>query len=108
MRTDAGALLDAGCSLAKTAWDDVERSDWLDMDCYILHQVSSVHTAAIVEVLGIDMSKVPLTFPEFGNIGPAAIPFTLAKAADSLDPGDRVLCLGIGSGLNAAVIELLW
>ena len=108
MRTDASALLDAGCSLAKIAWDDAETSDWLDMDCYILHQVSRVHTAAIVEVLGIDIDKVPLTFPTFGNIGPAAIPFTLARVAESLDPGDRVLCLGIGSGLNAAVIELLW
>jgi 3-oxoacyl-[acyl-carrier-protein] synthase-3 len=51
---------------------------------------------------------VPRTFPEFGNIGPAAIPFTLAQTADTLTAGDRVLCMGIGSGLNAAVVELLW
>ena len=108
MRTDAGALLDAGCSLAKVAWSEADISEWLAMDHYILHQVSQVHTAAIIDVLGIDPDKAPLTFPTLGNIGPAAIPITLASVADSLEEGDKVLCLGIGSGLNAAVIELIW
>ncbi len=108
MRTDAGALLDAGRSLAKVAWDEADTSEWRDMDSYILHQVSQVHTAAIVEVLGLDAEKVPLSFPKFGNIGPAAIPITLANVSETLSAGDRVLCLGIGSGLNAAAIELLW
>lgn len=108
MRTDAGALLEAGTELARVAWNEADFAEWADMDCYILHQVSRVHTAAIIEVLGIDADKVPLTFPNFGNIGPAAIPITLASVADSLESGNKVLCLGIGSGLNAAAIELLW
>lgn len=108
MRTDTRALLDAGTDLAKLAWDDAQKSDWLDMDCYVLHQVSQVHTAAMIDVLGLDSDRVPRTFPTFGNIGPAAIPFTLARVADGLEPGDRVLCMGIGSGLNASVVELLW
>ena len=108
MSTDSRALLDAGTDLAKIAWDEADKSDWLDMDRYILHQVSKVHTAAMVDVLGIDPERVPLTFPDFGNLGPAAIPFTLARVSDTLEPGDRVLCMGIGSGLNASVIELLW
>ncbi len=108
MSTDARALLDAGTDLAKLAWDHAEKSRWMDMDRYILHQVSTVHTAAMIDVLGIDAEKAPLTFPYYGNIGPAAIPFTLAHTADSLNEGDRVLCLGIGSGLNAGVLELVW
>ena len=108
MRSDPGALLDAARELAKIAWDDADTSDWLDMDRYILHQVSKVHTAAMIDVLGLDSAKVPMTFPMFGNIGPAAIPFTLARVAPSLQRDDRVLCMGIGSGLNCAVIELVW
>lgn len=108
MSTDSKALLDAGTDLAKIAWDDADKADWLDMDRYILHQVSKVHTAAMVDVLGIDSERVPMTFPDYGNMGPAAIPFTLAGESDSLRPGDRVLCMGIGSGLNASVVELLW
>ncbi len=108
MRTDARALLDAGTELAKVAWDHADTSDWMDMDHYILHQVSKVHTAAMIDVLGIDAERAPLTFPDFGNIGPAAIPFTLAHHADALESGDRVLCMGIGSGLNSGVLELAW
>jgi len=108
MRTDARALLNAGTGLAKIAWGDAQKSDWLEMDRYILHQVSKVHTSAMIEILDIDENKVPLTYPKFGNIGPAAIPFTLASVADTLSEDDRVLCMGIGSGLNCAVVELRW
>ena len=52
------------------------------MDWYIVHQVSQVHTRLITERLGIDPERAPLTFPKFGNVGPAAIPLTLAKSAD--------------------------
>jgi 3-oxoacyl-[acyl-carrier-protein] synthase-3 len=49
-----------------------------------------------------------MTFPRYGNIGPASIPFTLAQQVDNLRGGDRIGCLGIGSGLNASVIEIAW
>ncbi len=108
MRTDTRALLEAGTSLAKRAWDDADKDDWANMDCYVIHQVSQVHTAAMIDVLGFDPAKAPLTFPKFGNMGPAAIPFTLAVAAETLQHDDRVLCMGIGSGLNVATLEICW
>ncbi|MGI9608190.1 MAG: 3-oxoacyl-ACP synthase III [Acidimicrobiales bacterium] len=109
MRTDTRALLDAGTGLAKIAWDfGGAKESWLEKDRYILHQVSMVHTEAMIAGLGLPSEKVPMTFPHYGNIGPAAIPITLAAEQDSLVPGDEILCLGIGSGLNAALIELQW
>jgi 3-oxoacyl-[acyl-carrier-protein] synthase III len=109
MTTDTRGLLDAGTELAKLAWDDAGAGDtWGGRDRYIFHQVSEVHTNAMLDVLGIDADKVPKTFPFYGNIGPAAIPITLASVADTLSPGDSVLCLGIGSGLNAGVLEIQW
>jgi 3-oxoacyl-[acyl-carrier-protein] synthase-3 len=78
------------------------------MDCYVLHQVSSVHTSALCARLGIDPEKVPLTFPTLGNIGPASVPLTLAHQSEALLPGDRILCMGIGSGLNTAFSEIHW
>ena len=108
MRTDTKALLDAGTELAKLAWDGANKDDWQHVDLYVLHQVSKVHTEAMIDVLGLDATKVPMTFPTFGNMGPAAVPFTLATVQESLADGDRVLCLGIGSGLNAGVLELAW
>ncbi|MEA2024842.1 MAG: 3-oxoacyl-ACP synthase III [Actinomycetota bacterium] len=108
MRTDTKSLLDAGLQVSKLGWIDAEEMGWLDADRYIIHQVSQVHTRMLCEYLGIDTAKVPLTFPRLGNIGPASIPITLSMEAESLEPGDSVLLLGIGSGINASAIELIW
>jgi acyl-CoA:acyl-CoA alkyltransferase len=109
MRTDSRGLLEAGVALAKDTWDDSQGIfDWSNLDMYILHQVSKVHNAAIIAAMGIDAARVPTTFPLQGNIGPASVPFTLAQSVDSLRAGDRIACMGIGSGLNAAVIEIDW
>jgi 3-oxoacyl-[acyl-carrier-protein] synthase-3 len=108
MRTDTKALLDAGTELGKLAWDEADKDAWGDMDRYIFHQISQVHAGAMIDILGIDPERVPMTFPTYGNIGPASVPFTLAKEAPSLTSGDRVLCVGVGSGLNASLVELAW
>src|SRR3954471_20171548 len=64
MRTDTKGLMDAGLALAEAAWAAArEEFDWSDMTRYVIHQVSSVHTAALCERLGIDPRRVPLTFP---------------------------------------------
>jgi 3-oxoacyl-[acyl-carrier-protein] synthase III len=109
MRTDSRALLAAGVELAIDTWRDAaEVFDWSDLDAYVIHQVSSVHTAAITGALGIDPGRTPVIFPTRGNVGPASIPFTMAQFAPTFQHGSRVACMGIGSGLNAAVIELEW
>lgn len=108
MRTDARGLLEAGLHISKVAWGDAEDLGWLDADRYIIHQVSQVHTSALADQLGIDMAKVPLTFPFLGNVGPASIPITLSREVESLEAGDQVLLLGIGSGINASAMELIW
>jgi len=109
MRTDTRGLMEAGLDLAEAAWKDATPEfTWADIDRFIVHQVSRVHTSALCQRLGIDQAKVPLSFPTFGNIGPASLPFTLAQEVDALAPGERVLCMGIGSGLNTAFCEIIW
>ncbi len=109
MSTDAKGLLDAGMEISGAMWSDATAEfDWSDMDRYIAHQVSQVHTAAMCRTLGIDSDRVPRSFPTRGNMGPASIPFTLATQVDSLQTGDRVLLMGVGSGLNGCCTELEW
>jgi 3-oxoacyl-[acyl-carrier-protein] synthase-3 len=109
MHTDTKGLLDAGLALAIDAWEaSAQEFDWSDMQRYVIHQVSAVHTSALTDRLGIDPTRVPLTFPMLGNIGPASVPLTLARESESLASGDRVLCMGIGSGLNTSFTELVW
>jgi 3-oxoacyl-[acyl-carrier-protein] synthase-3 len=78
------------------------------MDRYITHQVSSVHTSAIVRAAKLDRERVPVTYPTLGNVGPASIPITLAAEQKTLRRGDRVLLMGVGSGLNTGMLELAW
>ena len=110
MTTDTHGLLVAGLDLAADAWDASKTDfDWTNgLDWYIFHQVSKVHTTMLCDRLAIDSSKVPLTFPKYGNVGPAAVPITLASVQDQIQPGQRVLCMGIGSGLNTSFSEILW
>lgn len=109
MFTDAKALLKGGMELVVSAWNEAKRDwNWSNMDRYIVHQVSDVHTNAIVKAAGIDRSRVPLTYPTLGNVGPASIPITLAQEVSKLLPGNRVLLMGVGSGLNTAMMELAW
>lgn len=110
MRTDTKALLEGGLVVCDETWT-AARADgfgWDDADCYVIHQVSQVHTKLMSETLGINTERVPLTFPTRGNIGPASVPFTLAGVQDTLVAGQQVLCLGMGSGINASVLELAW
>jgi acyl-CoA:acyl-CoA alkyltransferase len=110
MYTDLKGLLDAGLQLSEDLWAEAATEfDWAEgMSRYIVHQVSQVHTDAICDRLGIDPARVPRTFPERGNIGPASVPVTLAGELGDLVSGDRVLLMGIGSGLNAACLEIAW
>jgi 3-oxoacyl-[acyl-carrier-protein] synthase-3 len=109
MKTDPGGLLAGGLELVVDAWREAQPEwDWAGVDRIVTHQVSSVHTRSIVEALGLDADKVPTTFPRWGNVGPAALPMTLAEQGDSLRTGDRVLCMGVGSGLHTAMAEIVW
>lgn len=110
MTTDTHGLLVAGLDLAAEAWKaSTADFDWNEgLDWYIFHQVSKVHTTMLCDRLAIDSAKVPLTFPKYGNVGPAAVPITLAHVQDQIQPGQRVLCMGIGSGLNTSFSEILW
>ena len=63
-----------------------------------------------MKLLGLDPEKIFRIYPELGNIGPAAVPIALAKAVASgqIKRGDRVALLGIGSGLNCSMAEIVW
>jgi 3-oxoacyl-[acyl-carrier-protein] synthase III len=110
MSTDATGLLKHGLQLVTDAWDQAHEDgwDWTDMDSYVTHQISTSHTNAIVDAIDVDPKRIPVTFPYWGNVAAAALPMTLALEAERLRPGKRVLCMGVGSGLNTALMEIAW
>lgn len=113
MVTDTRVLLTEGLKLAtKTFSAAREALGWVvdELDHFILHQVSKAHTDSLMHLLGLDPEKIYRIYPELGNIGPAAVPIALAKAVEmgKIKRGDRVALLGIGSGLNCSMAEIVW
>jgi 3-oxoacyl-[acyl-carrier-protein] synthase-3 len=110
MTTDTRGLLENGIELAVDCFTNAEQHNrWLhNIDWYVLHQVSKVHTDKVCQQLGINPDKVPVSYPTLGNVGPAAIPITMANNQHLFSAGDNILCMGIGSGLNVSFVELQW
>jgi len=113
MKTDATGLLSAGVELGRRTWAlAADELAWTPdgLDHVVMHQVSKVHTEAIANALGLPLERVPVIYPEHGNVGPASVPMTLAEAVREgrVTRGDRVGLLGIGSGLNCAMAEVVW
>ncbi|TCZ82400.1 3-oxoacyl-ACP synthase III [Lysobacter sp. N42] len=113
MVTDTRQLLIEGVKLAqKTFQVAKQKLGWAveELDEFVVHQVSKVHTAAFTRAMGIDPKKVLTIFGEHGNIGPASVPIVLSKLREMgrLKKGDRVALLGIGSGLNCSMAEVVW
>lgn len=114
MKTDASALLIAGVKLAAETWSLAQEHlpNWSDdqINLYAPHQVGARHMAGVADAIGVTPAKLYLNFPLLGNIGPAALPISLAQAAeaDRLKPGDHVGLLGIGSGLNCSMMSVSW
>lgn len=114
MVTDSTRLLKAGVALAQRAWrqaaGEIEGWSAAGVAQFICHQVGRSHLAALAEALGIDLARCFLTFPDHGNVGPAAVPLTLALACEAgrLRAGDHVALMGIGSGLNVSMMSVAW
>lgn len=113
MVTDTKTLLIEGLKLATTTFQAaVAAMGWVvsELDQFVIHQVSKVHTDSLVKLLGLDPDKVHAIYPEMGNIGPASVPIVLAKVVElgKIHRGDRVALLGIGSGLNCSMAEVVW
>lgn len=113
MVTDGQKLLQAGLELARRTFDlAAQELGWRPelLDEIAIHQVSRQHTDKLAERLGLDPSRLHAIFPELGNVGPASIPLVLTQAAalGRLKKGHRVALMGIGSGLNCAMAEVVW
>ncbi|NIM70993.1 MAG: 3-oxoacyl-ACP synthase III [Xanthomonadales bacterium] len=113
MVTDTRTLLTEGLKLAtRTFQAACAALGWVvtELDQFVIHQVSKVHTESLVSMLGLDPRKVHAIYPEMGNVGPASVPMVLAEAVrlGKINRGDRVALLGIGSGLNCAMAEVVW
>ncbi|MCH6256081.1 3-oxoacyl-ACP synthase III [Puniceicoccaceae bacterium K14] len=113
MQTDSEEMLHAGVALATKTWDKFKSTfAWTNetADKVICHQVGSAHQKLLFDSLGLDHEKDFSSYHNYGNTGSAALPMTLAIAAEEgfVKTGDKLALLGIGSGLNSMMMAAEW
>ncbi len=113
MWTDTKSLLIEGMKLASMTFIAARTvMGWVvqELDHVVIHQVSKAHTENFIRAFGADPAKVYRIFPFLGNIGPASIPTVMSRIIqeDRVKRGDRLALMGIGSGLNCAMAEVVW
>jgi 3-oxoacyl-[acyl-carrier-protein] synthase-3 len=89
--------------------DRVHRRTGLGWDDYarvLVHQVTRPYLDRFVEVTGVPKDKLEVTVGDLGNVASATLGVQLARVADDLRPGDRVLFVGLGGGVS--VMTMVW
>ncbi|MEX0611508.1 MAG: 3-oxoacyl-ACP synthase III, partial [Pirellulales bacterium] len=113
MQTDSEMLLRQGIAagvetferfLAAAGWepDDIDRT--------FCHQVGVAHRKLMFESLKLDPAIDFTTVETLGNTGAVALPVTMALGVEQgrLRAGDRIVMLGIGSGINCLMLAVQW
>ncbi|HMP79553.1 MAG TPA: 3-oxoacyl-ACP synthase III [Pirellulaceae bacterium] len=113
MSTDSQELLVRGVETARATFGRfLQNMEWQPSDIHkmVCHQVGSAHQKLMCETLQLDPAIDYSTYPWLGNTGAAALPITLAVAAERghLQAGDQVGLFGIGSGINCLMLGCLW
>ncbi|MDA7950097.1 MAG: 3-oxoacyl-ACP synthase III [Pirellulaceae bacterium] len=113
METDSEELMKQGIVTGQTTFEKfLKTTNWSreGIQKTICHQVGGTHRKLMLESLGLPISQDFPSFPFLGNTGSAALPTTLALAAEQghLVQNDNVALLGIGSGINCVMAALHW
>ena len=113
MATDSEKLMREGCALAGKTWQATkEILQWNneDVDRVFCHQVGSMQRKLMYETVGLDPKKDFSSLETLGNTGAASLPVTLAIGNEQqpIKKGEKVILLGIGSGLNCLMLGIDW
>ncbi len=113
MSTDSHELMVRGVETGVATFSEfLHNTGWEreSMARTVCHQVGVAHQKLMLESLGLNPENDHTTFPWLGNTGSAALPVTLADAAEKkvFRAGDRTGLLGIGSGINSVMLGLEW
>lgn len=106
MHTEASTLITAASHLARVSWNALSNLlGWTseELKAVFPHQIGKQANSAFYENMGVDYAKVFGIYAKFGNMVSAALPaaMVLGNKELSLNPGDKSVTVGFGSGLNS-------
>lgn len=82
--------------------------DFTDFQRIFVHQVTLPYLYDMLDESGIPPDLVEETIINYGNLAAATIPVGMARAfgRGAIGPGDRVLCVGLASGISIGVMMI--
>lgn len=82
--------------------------DFDDFKRLFVHQVSLPYLRDFAEHARAPFDRIELTLPCFGNMASASLPVALAQAEErgAVGPGDKVLMVGMASGISIGVMMM--
>ncbi len=113
MKTDPTRLLAEGVSLARRTYDVFRNGGGLEgrtPAAYALHQVGKANHDSVCRALELDASRALRIYPDIGNVGAASVAIAAKMSVEQgrCSPGDTMALMGIGSGLNVAMLRVDW
>jgi len=111
LRTNGTRLKDVfielGVPILERAMRDAGRR-FADFRRIFVHQVSIPYLRDMLAATGIPEELVELTVVDLGNMAAASIPVAMAQAMErgAVGPGDRVMCLGLASGISVGIMMI--
>lgn len=81
-----------------------------DIDHVFMHHVSANTFAEVAQDLKIPVEKFYNVFEKFGNMAASSIPFAMSYALQEgkLKKGDKIMLLGLASGISISVQLIIW
>ena len=81
-----------------------------DIDVVFMHHVSVQTFIDVANDLNISTEKFYSVFEKYGNMAASSIPFAMSNACaeGKLKPGDKIILLGLASGISISVQLLIW
>ncbi len=114
MRTKSSDLLREGTKVIVETWKRFEQvMGWTPevVDRLFTHQVSEPQRKIGLQALGFPLEGVDYpTLQYLGNTASVAAPISMAIALDEgfVHDGDKIVLLGVGSGINSLILGIQW
>jgi 3-oxoacyl-[acyl-carrier-protein] synthase-3 len=82
--------------------------EFSDFQRILVHQATLPYLDEMLDATGIPADRVECTVGELGNMASASLPvaYSLAQARGAIKPGDRVMWLGLASGISVGLMMM--
>ncbi len=113
MVTESAKLINAASQLGGRVWKQASQTlGWSseDVNHIFCHQVGKQVNEGFYKEMGLEYKKEYTIYKKYGNLASAALPTALVLGAQekNIQPGEKVLLTGFGSGLNSIFTGITW